>query len=98
VVLLAVWGALGTRVSDRPVRAFLAAGAVLAVLALVSPLEVRYLYALTLPLAILAGEGVARAFEGPARGRALVLLLCALQAGIAYREIAFDLLTRYRTP
>ena len=82
---------------DKDALAFWIAGLVLAFGALVSPLEVRYLYALTLPLVIAAGRGVAATLEeAPVAPRIGVLLLVLLQAWVAFREIGFDLFTRYR--
>lgn len=81
---------------DRDQIAWWLAGAVLAVLAVVSPLEVRYVHALMAPLALAAGSGLARLIDrgGPHRGLALALL--ALQAWLLATDLAEALLTRYR--
>ena len=81
---------------DRDVAAFWAAGAVLAVVALVTPVEVRYVYALTAPLAIGMADGLAAL---AARGRNGVLLAAAL--GLAHAILGVSalleaVLARYR--
>jgi hypothetical protein len=64
---------------ERDLRAFWAAGAVLCVAALVSPLEVRYVYALTLPLAAAAAMAATRAWSRGGAWRVGVLVLLIWQ-------------------
>jgi hypothetical protein len=100
VLLLALYG--WPRRSEGPfekdLTAFWAAGGILAVLAVASPLDVRYLYALSIPLAIAAGRGAARLLgsEGVLPRVALALLVAA-QTALAARELVFDILVRYRS-
>jgi hypothetical protein len=85
-----------TTALDRGVLAFWLAGALLFVPAVVSPLDVRYLYALTLPLAISAAAGV---FELMALGIPAVVAAWALvawQAWLGWSEIVEAVLRRYR--
>jgi hypothetical protein len=72
------------------------AGVVLALAALVSPLEVRYLYALTLPLAVVAAEGAEVLLTRGAGGAALAVLLLAWQAWVAIQGVVEAVLRRYR--
>lgn len=88
----------------RDLRAFWWAGGLLALCALLSPLEVRYLYALTAPLAVALADGVERAWAWSARGsvprlwalRAALTALILLQAGLAGRELYEAIFVRYR--
>jgi hypothetical protein len=81
---------------DRTLAAVWAAGAVLAAVASASPFEVRYLYALSAPLAVAAGVG----FVASARGfgwRALAATaLAGAQAAVGLGNLAEALLRRYR--
>jgi hypothetical protein len=80
----------------RDLTAYLVAVGLLALPAVVSPLEVRYLYALGLPVAVAAGSGF---LELRARGRGAALcawLLCAAQFGLATYVVADCVLFRYR--
>jgi hypothetical protein len=80
---------------DRDLAAYWGAGAVLAAAAVVSPLEVRYLYALALPLAVAAAQGVI--VLGKRRDTAFAAaLLVALQAALLGREVVEALVYRYR--
>jgi hypothetical protein len=89
---------------DRDLLAFWAAGGLLAVCALVSPLEVRYLYALTAPLAVAAAEGLERAWcwacaaSAPRRWamRAALSILALAQVGLLGRELYEAVFLRYR--
>jgi hypothetical protein len=81
---------------DRDLAAFWVAGVLLMVPAVVSPLEVRYLYALTLPLAVAAGLGWERLRERGRAGAALAWGLLALQAVQGLATIADAVLRRYR--
>lgn len=94
-------GVLGLRSAGperlaRGLRAFWWTGVVLLALALVSPLEVRYLYALTLPLAVAAADGARRWAARGALARVAVALLLAVQAGLALRDLLEAVLLRYR--
>jgi hypothetical protein len=81
---------------DRALAAYWMAGLALAIPAIVSPLEVRYLYGLTAAVALGAGAGAARleAAGGPRRwvARSLVVAQVALGA----RAIAEAVVVRYR--
>lgn len=81
---------------DRALLAFWASGLVLAVLAVTTPLEVRYVYALSLPLAVAAASGAARlgARGGPAR--VLAIALVAGQVIVGGQAIAEAVFQRYR--
>jgi hypothetical protein len=81
---------------DRDLSAYWVAGGVLALVALVSPLEVRYLHALGLPLAAAAGQGAVRLWSKGALGRIVVVALAVAQAAIAGRNLAEAVLGRYR--
>jgi hypothetical protein len=80
----------------RDLAAYWLAGLALALPAIVSPLEVRYVYGLTAAVALSAGAGAARLeAAGPApcaAGRLLILAQIALGA----RAIAEALVVRYR--
>jgi hypothetical protein len=106
---LVLWGApgmalalLGARATvgsaDRDLGAFWAAGLLLAGVAIVSPLDVRYLYALTLPLAVAAGGGYLALARRGLAGQAGALLFLLAQAGLLGREVVDALLHRYRLP
>ena len=89
--------ARGAAAYERDLAAYWVAGLVLAVPAIVSPLEVRYLYGLTAAVALSAGAGAARleaAGGGTARGRAAPLP-CAGRRSEA-QAIAEAIFTRYR--
>jgi hypothetical protein len=80
---------------DRDLRAFWLAGAVLVIPAVVSPLEVRYLYALTVPVAVAAAVGFYRLHDGGHVARAVAWVLLALQAALFGRTVAEAVLWRY---
>jgi hypothetical protein len=80
----------------RYLVAYWAAGALLAVLAVVSPLEVRYLYALSVPLAVAAGAGAVALWARGAGGRVAAALLVLAQAALAAANALDALLRRYR--
>lgn len=82
---------------DRDLAAYWAAGAVLAVPAIVSPLDVRYLYALTVPLAAAAGAGFVRLRERGRAGAAAAWLLFAAQAAWGLRALVEAIVYRYRS-
>ncbi len=81
---------------ERALLAALAAGAALLLLAVVSPVEVRYRYFLALPLAICAARGAQRLARRGRAGLVLVSLLVAAQAGLALWGFEADLFHRYR--
>jgi hypothetical protein len=81
---------------DRDLRAFWAAGAVLALLAIVSPVEVRYVYSLTLPLAVAMGQAVVTLARGGAAVRLVVFAAVAAQIGLAAANVYDDLYLHYR--
>jgi hypothetical protein len=81
---------------DGDLAAFWLTGAVLLGAALVSPLEVRYVYALTLPVSIAAAYGLARLWDGGLGGRVAASGLFAVQAALAVREIVEAVFFRYR--
>jgi hypothetical protein len=97
-ILLALLGRLRPQapVLGRDLAAFWWAGAVLLLFAVVSPLEVRYLYALTIPLAVAAARGALRLSSLGRGGVALAVLLVLAQAWLALAGIADALLHRYR--
>jgi hypothetical protein len=83
-------------VLDRDLAAYWIAGAALALPAVLTPLDVRYLYALTLPVAVAAAWGLAAlAARGPA-GRLLGALLFGGQWALAARGILEAIVHRYR--
>jgi hypothetical protein len=81
---------------DRDLAAYWTAGLALAVLAAASPLDVRYLHALGLPLAVAAAEGSFVLWGKGAAGRIAVLALAAAQVALAARNLVEALLWRYR--
>jgi len=98
VGLFAWWrdGRWRTSGVERELTVSLAAVGLLALPAVVSPLEVRYLYALGLPVAVLAAAGFQKLRDcGRASGLA-AWLLCAVQFALAASVIADCVLFRYR--
>jgi hypothetical protein len=81
---------------DRDLRAYWLAGGALAIVGLLSPLEVRYLHALSLPLAVAAAEGSVRLWSGGTVGRVAVVALWLGQAALAAWNIVEAVLWRYR--
>jgi len=81
---------------DRGLAAYAIAGAFFLLPALMTPLDVRYLYALTVPVAVAAAWGLARLLERGTAGRMAGALLFALQAALAARGIVEAVLHRYR--
>jgi hypothetical protein len=80
----------------RGVLAFLAAGGVLFLAAAVSPLDVRWVYALTLPVAIAAASGAAQLWAAGGGGRAAATALLAVQAALGLHGVWIALWFRYR--
>jgi hypothetical protein len=97
-VLLAAmgWPRPGKGAFERDLLAFWIGGALLAVPAVLSPLDVRYLYALTLPLAVGAAAGLERLGRFGPMGTALAVVLLGSQGALAVHGIVYDLLFRYR--
>ena len=77
-------------------RALLLAGALLLLPAVASPLEVRYLYALTPAVAWLAADGAAWLARRGGAGTAVAGLLLIAQAVLAAQNAAQALFFRYR--
>jgi hypothetical protein len=97
-VLLAALGAFGKGVPElrRGLVAWGCAGVLLALTAVFSPLEVRYLYALTLPLAIVGAEGLEALLDRGTGGVAVAALLLLWQTALAAQGIVEGVLRRYR--
>ena len=81
---------------DRDLAAYWIAGGLWVVPAIVTPLDVRYLYALTLPVAVAATWGLAALAARGASGRLAGAVLFAAQCALAARGIAEAVLYRYR--
>ena len=81
---------------DRDLTAWWIGAALLALPAVVSPLEVRYLYALTAPVAAAAGLGATRLHARGGGARLLGWTLVAVQAAVGAAAIAGALFWRYR--
>jgi hypothetical protein len=96
-LILAAFGAPLARTRlDASLRAFWGAGALLMLVAVASPLEVRYLYALTLPLAVAAAAGSNRLWRDGPVGRVAAVALVGWQATVASLGILEGVLHRYR--
>jgi hypothetical protein len=103
---LAQWGApaivlalFGRPDPDEPGRDLVAAwcaGAVLFAVALVSPLDVRYLYALTFAVAAAAAAGAARLFRSRGGWRMLAVAGAVAVAVFGASNVAEALFLRYR--
>lgn len=81
---------------SRDLAAYWLAGLVLAVPAIVSPLEVRYLYGLTAAVALSAGAGAARVHAQGGRWRLAGWALVLAQIVLGARGIAEAVVVRYR--
>jgi hypothetical protein len=81
---------------DRDLAAYWIAGAALVLPAVLTPLDVRYLYALTVPLAVAAARGLGALSTRGTAGRIAGALLFGLQAALAVRGILEGVLQRYR--
>ena len=81
---------------DGDLAAYWIAGAALALPAVLTPLDVRYLYALTLPVAVAAAWGLAALSARGTAGRLLGALLFGLQCALGARGILEAVLSRYR--
>lgn len=84
------------RALDRDLAAFWAACGLLAVPAILSPLEVRYLYALSLPLAAAAGRGAATLHARGGPRRYFGWTLVGAQALIGATNLWEAVFSRYR--
>jgi hypothetical protein len=93
---LAAWGRPRKDPLNRALIAYTAAGLALALLALVSPLDVRYIHALGIPFAVAAAAGTVRLWSAGAVGRAAAVGLWLGQALLAARNIVEAVLWRYR--
>jgi hypothetical protein len=104
VLLLAVVGVVALRRAGvfrdpgvlRDLGAYAVATLLLALPAIVSPLEVRYLYALGLPVAVAAGRGFLALQGGGGALRAAAWGLAAFQGALAALGIAEAVLHHYR--
>lgn len=81
---------------ERSLAAYWAAGLALALPAIVSPLEVRYLYGLTAAVALSAGAGAARLEAGGGPRRVAARVLCIAQAALGARALVEAIVIRYR--
>jgi hypothetical protein len=81
---------------DRDLAAYWAAGAALALPAILTPLDVRYVHALTVPVALAAARGLVELDARGAAGRLAGALLFGLQSALAVRGILEGVLHRYR--
>lgn len=81
---------------DGDLAAYWIAGAALALPAVLTPLDVRYLYALTVPVAVAGAGGLAALSARGTAGRLLGALLFGLQCALAARGILEAVLYRYR--
>lgn len=95
-VLLALWGRPDPDDLGRDLVAFWAAGGLLALTALVSPLDVRYLYALTAALAVAAATGAMRLYAAGGARRALAAALGAALGAHGALALAEAVFRRYR--
>lgn len=93
-MLLAVLGRPSAE--EREWRAVWLAGAGLALLATLSPIEVRYVYALAPAVAVAMAAGFRRLWQAGDISRALALGLVLAQAGLALQRVAQALLSDWR--
>jgi hypothetical protein len=81
---------------ERDMRAYACGAALLALPAVLTPLEVRYVLALGPAVAWLAADGAFNLFERGRTGRVAVLALLSSQAVLAARNLAEAVFVRYR--
>ena len=81
---------------DRDFAAWWGAAVVLLVLAVVTPLDVRWVYALGPAAAVAAAGGVARCWSSGTPGRLAALLLLAIQGWLGAAAVWQALWERYR--
>ena len=86
---------VGTRY-ERDLAAYWISGLALVIPAVVSPLEVRYLYGLTAAVALSAGAGAARLEAAGGASRVIGRLLLAAQAVLGTLAITEAIVSRYR--
>ena len=82
--------------TDRALAAWWTGAGLLAIPAIVSPVEVRYVYALSAPLAAAAGAGLAHLHAAGGGRRVLGWLLAAAQGVLGVAALVHALLLRYR--
>jgi hypothetical protein len=95
-IALAAFGRPGPEPPGRDLLALWSAGALLFLVALASPLDVRYLYALTLAVAVAAATGFARLWRRGGAPRALGIAGGAALAVLGALGMAHALFERYR--
>jgi hypothetical protein len=97
-IVAVVLGGLGAGRPEwrRGLRALWMAGGGLLLLAVLSPLEVRYLYALTPAVALAAAEGQARLHRRGGAAALAALLVLLAQAAVAVPNLADAIVLRYR--
>jgi hypothetical protein len=95
-ILLGAFGPPGREGVDRDLRAVWCAGAALAVVALLSPLDVRYVYALTFAVAVAAATGGLALWRRGGVPRALAALAGAALLGLGALGVAQAVWQRYR--
>jgi len=81
---------------DRLLTAVWGMGATLLIAAAVSPLEVRYLYAMGFAVTLAASDGAFRLFERGRTASAAAAVLLAWQAVLAFQGIREIVVSRYR--
>jgi hypothetical protein len=98
ILLLALAGRPRRRSTtlDRDLVGYWAAGLSLALVAMATPLDVRYLHALGLPLAVAAAEGGAALWSKGLAGRIVAASLGLAQTFLAGRNVVEAMLWRYR--
>jgi hypothetical protein len=96
VVLAWVGRPRGKSSAARDLRAFWLAGAILAALAVTTPIEARYLFALTVPLALASGYGLFRLWGLGTRAKVAASILVALQLLLGFRAIVDGVLYDWR--
>ena len=85
-----------TDLLDRDLAGYWLMGLVLFGVALLSPLEARYVYALTIPVSVAAAHGLVLLWDAGLGGRVAASGLLAFQAALAAREIVEAVFLRYR--
>jgi hypothetical protein len=95
-IVLALFGRLDPDEPGRDLVAVWCAGAVLFAVALCSPLDVRYLYALTFAVAVAAAAGAARLFRSRGGWRLLAVAGALAVAAVGASNVAEALFLRYR--
>ena len=100
-VIAVLLGAVTMRLREgslpRPFQALWVSGGLLAMVAIVSPLEVRYLYALAPAVALLAADGLLW-LRGQRMGKLVASVLFVTQAGLAVWGLVQAVVFAYRLP